>query len=976
MTLFDLVAKLTLDSSQYEEGLNGARGKLNAFAKGLDGGINKILKVGAAAAGAAITGVTAFARAAVQTGMQFDTAMSQVAATMGATVDEIQELRDFAQQMGATTKFTASQAAEGLNYMALAGYDAEKSMAMLPTVLNLASAGAMDLGRASDMVTDAESALGLTTEETAVMIDQMAKAASKSNTSVEQLGDAILTIGGTASFMAGGTDRLATVLGILADNGIKGSEAGTKLRNMLLRLSSPTEDGAAMMEQLGLQIYDASGSMRDMQDIILDFNAAMDGMTDQEKINIISELFNERDVAAVNALLHTSKERWDELGSAILDSKGAADAMADTQLDNLNGDITIMKSALDGVKIAFSDGITPAIRDVVQRVTKALSNPKTSKFLKETGQKLGELTKQIAHGVSNAIPKLIKLFTEGADKIPLFAAAIAGVTLAVKATVNPIGALVSGLALLAGGLAIAELAADDAAHKFSSLTEAQWAELDAASAAADAMDEARDARQDAASSIDAETDKLRSEWEQLQALVNKNGDLTEAEQKRGQYLLGELNAALGTEYEWNNLINGQYQDMAANIENLIQKRQAERYLESAEETAQASRERLPEIQAGITDAQQLIDELDGKIWELRGKEHELIRKGISPEDVGMGAKLLRDTQTQIDEYLAAIHDAEEQIKAYRDEEVNAYADMTLAEQAFVAVAEGDYARVAELMQNDVANRQQHKIEAGQISDEFLQDVKHSADVATESYQRYLDDTAAGLVEHNEETERALAEAAATAQHNYTVAKIEAEKNAREIYDEFIEALGEGESLAEEEGGNIANAAAGAMDASTEASSAGENLTLGFARGIEKPSAIAAATAAAGRVAAAAAANLKVTLQEKSPSKLTQQFGKFFTQGFAKGILDPVDDVLNAAEDVADTALDAFDGGVDDGYLMDTYAEKTEDGNGGGAWSQVCALLGEIRDRIGGDVVLDSGELVGYLDGAFGDLSMRKARAGA
>lgn len=154
MNVFDLYAKLKLDSTEYESGLKGGLKSASDFAGRLDKGINKMLKIGAAAAGAMSAGLVAFGKAAVQNGMQFDTAMSQVAATMGVTVDEIGELRDFAQKMGAETAFSATQAAQALNYMALAGYDADTSIAMLPNVLNLAAAGSMDLARASDMLTD------------------------------------------------------------------------------------------------------------------------------------------------------------------------------------------------------------------------------------------------------------------------------------------------------------------------------------------------------------------------------------------------------------------------------------------------------------------------------------------------------------------------------------------------------------------------------------------------------------------------------------------------------------------------------------------------------------------------------------------------------------------------------------------------------------------------------------------------------
>lgn len=352
---------------------NSTMGTVSKALSGLGSAAATAGKVAAAAAGAATTAMVAFAKSAVDTGMEFDASMSQVAATMGTTVDQIGDLRQLAMDMGAKTAFSAVQAAEALNYMALAGYDAETSTAMLPTVLNLAAAGSMELATASDMVTDAQSALGLTIEQTSTMVDQMAQTASKSNTSVEQLGEAILTVGGTAQYMAGGTEEINTVLGILADNGIKGSEAGTHLRNMLLKLSSPTEDAQKLLKQLGVSVFDAAGNMRSFSDIFPELNAAMSSMTDQEKLDAFSTLFNSRDIASATALLTTTTERWDELGDAIINSQGAAEAMANTQLDNLAGDITLWKSALEGAQIVLSDQLTPTLRQFVQFGTDGLT---------------------------------------------------------------------------------------------------------------------------------------------------------------------------------------------------------------------------------------------------------------------------------------------------------------------------------------------------------------------------------------------------------------------------------------------------------------------------------------------------------------------------------------------------------------------------------------------------------------------------
>lgn len=374
MDVFDLQAVLRLDSSAYEKGLDEAKGTAEKKGSLITGGLKTMATMGAAAFAATGAGVVAFTKSAVNAGASFDKAMSQVAATMGVTTDEIQDLNQFAQEMGRQTQFSATDAAEALNYMALAGYDADMSMQMLPNVLNLAAAGNIDLAYASDMVTDAQSALGLTAEQTTEMVDKMAKTSSKSNTSVAQLGEAILTIGATARSVKGGTTELSTLLGVLADNGIKGAEGGTHLRNILLSLQNPTDNARDILDDLGIAVYDADGNMRSMVDIVGDLQKGLGDMDGASRDAAISGIFNKADLASVNALLNTSGERFDELTGYIDDAAGAAQAMADTQLDNLTGDITIMKSAFEGAQIAVSNKLTPSLRKMVQFGTRGISD--------------------------------------------------------------------------------------------------------------------------------------------------------------------------------------------------------------------------------------------------------------------------------------------------------------------------------------------------------------------------------------------------------------------------------------------------------------------------------------------------------------------------------------------------------------------------------------------------------------------------
>ena len=499
-------------SSKIEKEMSGAGSKSGVAFSAAFGGAAGVAMSKALSGVEAIGGaVVDFAKESVQTGNEFDAAMSQVAATAGKTMDQLNSevvetdtafghfqgnLTDFAQFMGSNTAFSAKQAAEALNYMALAGYDAQTSVEMLPNVLSLAAAGAIDLGEASDMVTDVSSALNLELDETAVMVDQMAAAAASSNTSVAQLGAAMLKIGGTAADLKGGTQELSTALGILANNGIKSAEGGTHLRNMLLSITNITTDAAqTAIQKLGLDAkfaYDELGNLRGIDEIFTDLNNAMDGMSKQEKDSILTSIFNKTDLSAARAMLSgmsttfndlngalqssgvnwdqyadkvwaaegaiegiagdiayditqgfsdaeiqeylvneyeintedaiaainaaksavvSSESAWDDLYGKIGDAEGAAQQMADTQLDNLTGQLTLMDSALEGAKIAIAGEFTPALTDMVKLGTKGISELTTS--FQQGGfegflDKMSELIPQAGQMIIDKLPE----FTE------------------------------------------------------------------------------------------------------------------------------------------------------------------------------------------------------------------------------------------------------------------------------------------------------------------------------------------------------------------------------------------------------------------------------------------------------------------------------------------------------------------------------------------------------------------------------------
>lgn len=363
------------------------------------------------------SGLTNLAKSAISVGASFDASMSQVAATMGTSVDQIQSLTDTALEMGRSTKFTASQAADALNYLALAGYDADKAAEVLPSVLNLAAAGGMDLAYASDLVTKAMASLRIEATKSNVdeFGDKLVVAASHAGATVSQLGEAILTVGGTAANLKGGTTELTTALGKLADVGYVGAEGGTHLRNVILALQSPTKDAAGILDSLGISVYDAEGKMRGLDEILTDLNTAMDGMTQGQKDSIISTIFNKTDLAAVNGLLAAQGEQWDTLAEQIDSASGSMQEMADTQIDNLEGAKTIMDSAFEGFQLAIYRNLEPALTDAVKMgtdmlttLTEALTNDGPEAML----QAAGEIIASLSSGIVQRIPAVASSATQ------------------------------------------------------------------------------------------------------------------------------------------------------------------------------------------------------------------------------------------------------------------------------------------------------------------------------------------------------------------------------------------------------------------------------------------------------------------------------------------------------------------------------------------------------------------------------------
>nr|MCR5417873.1 phage tail tape measure protein [Lachnospiraceae bacterium] len=310
-------------------------------------------------------GVTALGTAAVKTAADFDSAMSKVAAVSGATGSELDALREKAREMGSKTKFSAAEAAEAMNYMAMAGWKTSDMLSGIEGVMNLAAASGEDLATTSDIVTDALTAFGLSAQDSGHFADVLAAASSNANTNVSMMGETFKYAAPIAGALGFSVEDTAEAIGLMANAGIKGSQAGTSLRTIMTNLSGDVKICGDAIGTVTVATTNADGSMRDLSDILADCRVAFAGLTESEQAAAAESLVGKNAMSGFLALMNAGEGDINKLSSAIDNCDGTAEKMAATMQDNLEGQLTILKSQLQELAISFGEMLMPAIRTIV-----------------------------------------------------------------------------------------------------------------------------------------------------------------------------------------------------------------------------------------------------------------------------------------------------------------------------------------------------------------------------------------------------------------------------------------------------------------------------------------------------------------------------------------------------------------------------------------------------------------------------------
>ena len=325
---------------------------------------NPILQAGA------VLGVGVGLADTINTYKDFEAAMSQVQAISGSTQSDLTRLTAKAKEMGATTKFTAAESAEAFNYMAMAGWNAEQMMGGIEGILNLAAASGEDLGTTSDIVTDALTAFGLKASDATHFSDVLAQASSSANTDVGMMGETFKYVASMAGSLSYSIEDVALMTGLMANSGIKSTQAGTALNSVLTRLATNSSGAADAIAALGVNFYDSAGNARPLGTVMGELREATKGMNQEQKSNLANTVAGMEAQKGLLAILNASEEDYNKLADAISNADGASKRMSDTMMDNLSGDITLFQSAVDGLKISLGERMSNSwLRDIVQWLT-------------------------------------------------------------------------------------------------------------------------------------------------------------------------------------------------------------------------------------------------------------------------------------------------------------------------------------------------------------------------------------------------------------------------------------------------------------------------------------------------------------------------------------------------------------------------------------------------------------------------------
>lgn len=469
--LGSIVATLKVNTGDFISGMNIAGDAVSSFNKTTETGLSQAARTlgqtGALFTAAFTVPFVQFSKYSINAAADFQQAMATVQGVAQVTDAELEQLSNRARELGRDTVFSATESAEAFYYMALAGWDTVSMLEAIEPVLKLAAAGSLDLGRASDIVTDAITAFGYSASDTQRFVDVLTQTMANSNTDVNQLGEAFKYVATTAGQLEFSVEDVALALGIMADQGIKAGQSGRSLNQLLQSLKSPTDAAAEAMREYNITLFNADGSARPLQDILINLREAFAGLTDEETAYLASTLTTINGQRSLNAILNASDEDFYSLANSIANATGATDELYDIMTNTFEGKLTIFKSAVESLGITIGERLLPFLTGIVERLTSFVAwldnlNPAIQNVILVIGALLAAIG-PILIAMSLFIKsyqtirdfKILLGITKLLPSLSGLAGAIGSVVSAVVAFLGPIGLAIAAIAAIGAALVYA-----------------------------------------------------------------------------------------------------------------------------------------------------------------------------------------------------------------------------------------------------------------------------------------------------------------------------------------------------------------------------------------------------------------------------------------------------------------------------------------------------------------------------------------
>ena len=864
----------------------------------------------------------------ISVGIEFESSMSKVKAISGASSEEMDLLTEKAKEMGETTVFSASEASAAFQYMAMAGWKTEEMLDGIEGIMNLAAASGEDLATTSDIVTDALTAFGMEAKDAGRFADILAAAASNSNTNVSMMGESFKYIAPLAGSMGYSAEDVAKALGLMANAGIKSTQAGTSLRTLLTNMAKPTDTVAAAMDTLGLSLDDGAGNMKSLEEIMKDLRKGFgtlkmsasdfekqskllddqlsDGTITQEqydksleeltksafgaegalKAEAAASLAGARGLSGLLAIVNATETDFDSLSSAIDNSAGSAENMADIMTDNVGGQLTLLKSKIQGIMINLFEKASDTMRGGIERVSEALDNvdwdavgEAVGRFAEKAldffvwiiknGDVILETLKSVAKVMITifAVKKIVQFTSFLNNAITAFkgfVTAIKAGTTAFDAAssaggifaslVSPAGAIVLGLTAIVAVTASLVSIFGEEKEAIKVLTEEQEEHIRKSKEMADAYEDLETARQESMQSVTNEYDRYDDLLRELDSLVSANGRVTTGYEQRVAFILNELNSAFGTEMQLINGVVQGYQNERAEIEKVIDMKRAESML-AANESA--------------------YTEAYAKRAEAAGQ--------------------YATAQNDFNDALAKAQEQQQKVNAVMDEY-----DRILTEKGIEAALDYKYANQEvidqlEPLRQAVTETRSSLINATEAYEGYNRIVKNYEGLSSAIIEGDADKINSALLK----TEHGLKD------HTNTTAdelKAQADRY-RTAYEEIKRAVEEGnEQITQDQ---LDNAKKLADLTWSEYLLSGKDSVAGYKQGISDPRLLKQVEQDSAAIGETSLDGLHESLDENSPSKKTRESGVNFVQGFINGMSDKESEVYRRAYDIAQTAIQAL-----------------------------------------------------------------------